>query len=207
MEIRIYDIESKTVVYTTNKNFKEVLDKINFYNNDEVEIQLVYTSSLMRRVDPETFRNACKYILAYIKTEYYSGQLDGSFTITDAKEIENLLPNLASINNLVDEDINLKLKEVLNEYLSIRLISCNRVLLNNPYAVIDGLLWSKEIADMNRQFAPQNDYSEYLISHIVAIDKVTNEIIHVENEDKLFALIFSNNMLSLFDKETLGYTE
>ena len=207
MEIRIYNKRESKVIYTANRNnIDSILVILDTLDEEDVEVQLVYTTSLIRRVDIETFRNACKYIVAFIKTEYYSGQADGSFTTTDSEEFERLLPHLATIENLDDDDINLKLREILNERLSIRLISCNHIVLANPFAMIDGLLYSKEVADMNRLYAPQNDYSEYLISHIVALDKNTNQIHYIGNEDTLYSLIFSEDMLTEFDRETLGYT-
>lgn len=205
MEIRVYNKEESKVVYTTKNDIERVLLILNTLSGKDIEIQLVYTSSLIRRVDAETFINACQYIVAFIKTEYYSGQGDGSFTTTDSEEFERLLPHLATIEHLDDEDVNMKLKEILNDRLSLRLISCNHILLSNPFAMIDGLLYSKEVADMNRLYAPQNDYSEYLISHIVAVDKNTNQIHYIQNEDELYRLIFSENMLLEFDRETLGY--
>ena len=206
MEIRIYNKKDSKVIYNTRNDFDSVKAILNTLpSDDEVEIQLIYTASLIRRVDPETFRNACQYIVAFIKTEYYSGQADGSFTTTDSEEFERLLPHLATIEHLDDEDVNLKLKEILNDRLSIRLISCNHIVLSNPFAMIDGLLYSKEVADMNRMYAPQNDYSEYLISHIVAVDKDSNQIYYIQNEENLYSLIFSEDMLTEFDRETLGY--
>ena len=205
MEIRVYNKEESKVVYTTKNDIESVLLILNTLSGKDIEIQLIYTASLIRRVDAETFINACQYIVAFIKTEYYSGQGDGSFTTTDSEEFERLLPHLATIEHLDDEDVNMKLKEILNDRLSLRLISCNHILLSNPYAMIDGLLYSKEVADMNRMYVPQNDYSEYLISHIVAVDKNTNQIHYIQNEDELYRLIFSENMLLEFDRETLGY--
>lgn len=205
MEIRVYNKEESKVVYTTKNDIESVLLILNTLSGKDIEIQLIYTASLIRRVDAETFINACQYIVAFIKTEYYSGQGDGSFTTTDSEEFERLLPHLATIEHLDDEDVNMKLKEILNDRLSLRLISCNHILLSNPFAMIDGLLYSKEVADMNRMYAPQNDYSEYLISHIVAVDKNTNQIHYIQNEDELYRLIFSENMLLEFDRETLGY--
>ena len=205
MEIRVYNKEESKVVYTTKNDIESVLLILNTLSGKDIEIQLIYTASLIRRVDAETFINACQYIVAFIKTEYYSGQGDGSFTTTDSEEFERLLPHLATIEHLDDEDVNMKLKEILNDRLSLRLISCNHILLSNPFAMIDGLLYSKEVADMNRMYVPQNDYSEYLISHIVAVDKNTNQIHYIQNEDELYRLIFSENMLLEFDRETLGY--
>lgn len=206
MEIRVYNKEESKVVYTTNNDIEAVQLILNTLPEKDIEVQLIYTSSLIRRVDVETFINACQYIVAFIKTEYYSGQGDGSFTTTDSEEFERLLPHLATIEHLDDEDVNMKLKEILNDRLSLRLISCNHILLSSPFAMIDGLLYSKEVADMNRMYAPQNDYSEYLVSHIVAVDKNTNQIHYIQNEDELYRLIFSENMLLEFDRETLGYT-
>ena len=205
MEIRVYNKEESKVVYTTKNDIESVLLILNTLSGKDIEIQLIYTASLIRRVDAETFNSACQYIVAFIKTEYYSGQGDGSFTTTDSEEFERLLPHLATIEHLDDEDVNMKLKEILNDRLSLRLISCNHILLSNPFAMIDGLLYSKEVADMNRMYVPQNDYSEYLISHIVAVDKNTNQIHYIQNEDELYRLIFSENMLLEFDRETLGY--
>ena len=205
MEIRVYNKEESKVVYTTKNDIERVLLILNTLSGKDIEVQLIYTASLIRRVDAETFINACQYIVAFIKTEYYSGQGDGSFTTTDSEEFERLLPHLATIEHLDDEDVNMKLKEILNDRLSLRLISCNHILLSNPFAMIDGLLYSKEVADMNRMYVPQNDYSEYLISHIVAVDKNTNQIHYIQNEDELYRLIFSENMLLEFDRETLGY--
>ena len=205
MEIRVYNKEESKVVYTTKNDIERVLLILNTLPEKDIEVQLIYTASLIRRVDAETFINACQYIVAFIKTEYYSGQGDGSFTTTDSEEFERLLPHLATIEHLDDEDVNMKLKEILNDRLSLRLISCNHILLPNPFAMIDGLLYSKEVADMNRLYVPQNDYSEYLISHIVAVDKNTNQIHYIQNEDELYRLIFSENMLLEFDRETLGY--
>lgn len=205
MEIRVYNKMESKVIFNSS-NIDEAYYLISAMGDEQLEIQLVYTTSLIRRVDVETFLNSCKYIVAFIKTEYYSGQNDGSFTTTDSKEFEKLLPHLATIEDLSDEDINLKLKEVLDKRLSLRLISCNHIILSNPFAMIDGLLYSKEVSDMNRVYAPQNDYSEYLLSHIVAVDKETKSIKYIDNEDELFSLIFSEHMLSEFDRETLGFS-
>ena len=84
MEIRVYNKEESKVVYTTKNDIERVLLILNTLSGKDIEIQLIYTASLIRRVDAETFINACQYIVAFIKTEYYSGQGDGSFTTTDS---------------------------------------------------------------------------------------------------------------------------
>lgn len=203
MEIRLYNIGTQKVEYITHDNFNEVIRIASQMKEEDVEVQLVYTTSLIRRVDLSTFINSTKFIVAFIKTEYYSGQPDGSFTIADGIEFERLLPHLASIERLDDEDVNLTLKRILNERLSIRLISCNHIVLTNPFAIIDGLLFNKESSDMNRLYAPQNDYSEYMITHIVCLDKTTNKVFCIKNEDDLFSTIFSQDMLIEMDKESL----
>ena len=86
MEIRLYNIGTQKVEYITHDNFNEVIRIASQMKEEDVEVQLVYTTSLIRRVDLSTFINSTKFIVAFIKTEYYSGQPDGSFTIADVNK-------------------------------------------------------------------------------------------------------------------------
>lgn len=193
--IRLYSKSKNEFILNTN-TVESVLDNpLILSMEDDLEAYIYFPNRMVRIVDIETLSRAKRYIVSYLETSYYSGAEDGSFTIEDARSLEEKFPALYMVPDDPDKMFN-----DIDEYMSkVRLVSADHAVIDSPIKLIDTLLFLKERPMYLYTREPQRDSLEFLISHIMLVDRTTMRIYKAGSIDTLFSIIFSKAILEEMD--------
>ncbi|MGL5189914.1 MAG: hypothetical protein ACRC7S_09750 [Cetobacterium sp.] len=195
--IRLYRKSINEFIFTTGTVESILSNPIITSIEDDLEVYIYFPNRMIRVVDIETLVRANNFMISYLETSYYSGSSDGSFTIADAKSLEDEFPELFQV--VQDEDSD-ELFNKLDKYLeSVKLVSADHAVLNSPIELIDTLLFLKERPMYLYAREPQRDSLEFLISHMTLINKKTMRVYKIPSLDTLFELIFSKAILEEMD--------
>lgn len=195
--IRLYRKSINEFIFTTSTVESILSNPIITSIEDDLEVYIYFPNRMIRVVDIETLVRANNFMISYLETSYYSGSSDGSFTIADAKSLEDEFPELFQV--VQDEDSD-ELFNKLDKYLeSVKLVSADHAVLNSPIELIDTLLFLKERPMYLYAREPQRDSLEFLISHMTLINKKTMRVYKIPSLDTLFELIFSKAILEEMD--------